>query len=111
NPWWMSVRRSHRMASRRYWCRRANTATAWQLAAASDLRHRRVAGRRGLRTRLTNAYVAQAHRAAHRDPLVARTFMRVAHLVEPPAALTQPALAARIMLRGNGAALLIPADR
>ncbi|RMI33224.1 hypothetical protein EBN03_08485 [Nocardia stercoris] len=58
-------------------------ATAWQLAAASDLRHPRVAGRRGLRTRLTNAYVAQVHRAAHLDPLVARTFMRVAHLVEP----------------------------
>ncbi|MGW4125403.1 NAD(P)/FAD-dependent oxidoreductase [Nocardia sp. NPDC004711] len=86
-------------------------ATAWQLAATSDLRHPRVAGRRGLRTRLTNAYVAQAHRAAHRDPLVARTFMRVAHLVEPPAALTQPVLAGRIMLRGNGAALAMSADR
>ncbi|AYF73825.1 FAD-dependent oxidoreductase [Nocardia yunnanensis] len=89
----------------------APTTTAWQLAASSDLRHPAVTGRRGLRTRLANAYVAQAQRAAHRDPLVARTFMRVAHLVEPPAALLQPALAARILLRGNGAASVEPVDR
>ncbi|PSK29938.1 hypothetical protein [Nocardia seriolae] len=90
------------LPTRFYAAASAATDTAWQLAAASDLRHPAVAGQRGLRTRLTNAYVAQSHRAAHRDPLVARTFMRVAHLVEAPAALAHPVLAGRIMLRGNG---------
>ncbi|MEC3918549.1 NAD(P)/FAD-dependent oxidoreductase [Nocardia sp. CDC160] len=77
---------------------------AWSLAASSDLSHPGVHGPRTLRIRLTNAYVARAHRAAHHDPRVARTFMRVAHLVEPPAALGHPVTAGRIMLRGNGAA-------
>ncbi|MEC3955964.1 FAD-dependent oxidoreductase [Nocardia sp. CDC153] len=97
------------LPARFYAAASAATATAWQLAAASDLRHRAVVGRRDLRTTLTNAYVAQAHRAAHRDALVARTFMRVAHLVDPPAALTSPAMAGRIMLRGNGAAITLSA--
>ncbi|WP_405496290.1 NAD(P)/FAD-dependent oxidoreductase [Nocardia sp. NBC_00511] len=86
-------------------------ATAWQLAAASDLRHPDVAGERTLLSRLTNAFVAQTQRAAHHDRRVARTFMRVAHLVEPPAALAEPVLAGRIMLRGNGAAFARSADR
>lgn len=87
------------------------SATAWQLAAASDLRHPDVAGERTLLSRLTNAFVAQTQRAAHHDRRVARTFMRVAHLVEPPAALAEPVLAGRIMLRGNGAAFARSADR
>ncbi|MRH88332.1 FAD-dependent oxidoreductase [Nocardia sp. SYP-A9097] len=77
-------------------------AAAWRLAATSDLSNPGVTGSRDLRTRLTNVYVAQAHRAAHHDRAVARTFMRVAHLVEPPAALAHPLTAGRIMLRGNG---------
>ncbi|MFJ4658993.1 NAD(P)/FAD-dependent oxidoreductase [Nocardia sp. NPDC088792] len=76
-------------------------ALAWRLAASSDLSHPGVTGPRTLRTRLTNAYVARAHRAAHHDPQVARTFMRVAHLVEPPAALAHPATAGRILLGGQ----------
>ncbi|MEV4233973.1 NAD(P)-binding protein [Nocardia sp. NPDC049737] len=74
---------------------------AWQLAAGADLSHLGVIGPRTTRTRLTNAYVARAHRAAHIDPQVARTFLRVANLVEPPAALLHPLVASRILLRGN----------
>ncbi|MFD6156306.1 NAD(P)/FAD-dependent oxidoreductase [Nocardia sp. NPDC060256] len=75
---------------------------AWQLAAGADLGHPGVLGSRTPRTRLTNAYVARVHRAAHVDSLVARTFMRVANLVEPPTALLHPRVASRILLRGNG---------
>ncbi|WP_327140037.1 FAD-dependent oxidoreductase [Nocardia sp. NBC_01327] len=77
-------------------------AAAWRLAASSDLSHPGVIGPRSLRTRLTNVYVAQVQRAAHHDAVVARTFMRVAHLVEPPAALAHPVTAGRIILRGSG---------
>ena len=74
---------------------------AWQLAASADLAHPGVAGPRGLRTRFANAYVARAQRAAHLDPRVARTFLRVANLVEPPTALLNPRIARRILLHGN----------
>ncbi|MBF6358015.1 FAD-dependent oxidoreductase [Nocardia higoensis] len=72
---------------------------AWRLSAGSDLANPAVPGPRGLRIRLTNAYVARAHRAAHVDPVVSRTFLRVANLVEPPTALLRPDLARRILWR------------
>ncbi|WP_051026841.1 FAD-dependent oxidoreductase [Nocardia higoensis] len=72
---------------------------AWRLSAGSDLANPGVPGPRSLRTRLTNAYVARAHRAAHVDPVVSRTFLRVANLVEPPTALLRPDLARRILWR------------
>ncbi|WP_280448647.1 FAD-dependent oxidoreductase [Nocardia brasiliensis] len=74
---------------------------AWQLASGADLGQPGVVGRRTPRTRLTNAYVSRVHRAAQVDPVVARTFLRVANLVEPPAALLRPQLAARVLLRGK----------
>ncbi|WP_240771964.1 FAD-dependent monooxygenase [Nocardia sp. CS682] len=80
---------------------------AWQLAAGADLSHPGVLGPRTLRTRLTNAYVARVHRAAHVDPLVARTFLRVANLVEPSTALLHPRMLRRIILRGNGKAAAV----
>ncbi|WP_067465215.1 FAD-dependent oxidoreductase [Nocardia amamiensis] len=77
---------------------------AWQLAVGADLAHPGVAGPRTVRTRLGNVYLARVHRAAHVDPRVARTFLRVANLVEPPAALLHPQLAGRVLLRGTGSA-------
>lgn len=74
---------------------------AWQMSTGSDLRYPGVVGDRTARIRVTNAYVGAAHRAAHTDPKVARTFLRVANLVEPPAALLHPAMAGRILLRGS----------
>lgn len=71
---------------------------AWQLSAGADLAHPGVAGPRTVRTRLTNAYVARVHRAAHVDPQVSRTFLRVANLVEPPRALLHPPMARRVLL-------------
>ncbi|MFC8043414.1 FAD-dependent oxidoreductase [Nocardia sp. NPDC057353] len=71
---------------------------AWRLSAGSDLANPGVPGTRTARTRLTNAYVARAHRAAHADPVVSRAFLRVGNLVDPPAALLRPAIARRILL-------------
>ncbi|MFB8280178.1 FAD-dependent oxidoreductase [Nocardia colli] len=81
---------------------------AWQLSAGADLSHPGVLGPRTPRTRLTNAYVARVQRAAHVDPLVARTFLRVANLVEPPTALLHPRIASRILLRGNARPVALP---
>ncbi|MGQ4599393.1 FAD-dependent monooxygenase [Nocardia sp. R6R-6] len=77
---------------------------AWQMSTGADLAHPGVAGPRTARTRLTKAYLARVHRAAHVDPRVARTFLRVANLVEPPAALVHPLLVGRVLLRANASA-------
>ncbi|WP_054813851.1 NAD(P)/FAD-dependent oxidoreductase [Nocardia arizonensis] len=74
---------------------------AWQMSTGSDLKYPGVVGNRTARIRLTNAYVGAAHRAAHTDARIARTFLRVANLVEPPAALLRPAIASRILLPGR----------
>ncbi|WP_204249099.1 FAD-dependent oxidoreductase [Nocardia arizonensis] len=74
---------------------------AWRMSTSSDLNHPGVVGERTRRMRLMNAYVMRAHRAAHLDPAVARTFMRVANLVDPPETLLKPATVARILWRGR----------
>jgi 2-polyprenyl-6-methoxyphenol hydroxylase-like FAD-dependent oxidoreductase len=72
---------------------------AWGMSTGADLNHPGVTGRRTARTRLLNAYVGRAHRAAHVDPAVSRAFLRVANLVDPPETLLRPAMAARILRR------------
>jgi flavin-dependent dehydrogenase len=70
---------------------------AWQMSTNADLNHPGVRGTRTLRTRLTNAYVQRCHVAAHADPEVARTFMRVANLVEPASVLLRPGTVAQVL--------------
>jgi flavin-dependent dehydrogenase len=74
---------------------------AWQMSTNADLNHPGVDGKRTLRMRLTNAYVQRCHVAAHADPAVARTFMRVANLVDPAAVLLRPATVARVLRHGS----------
>ncbi|MFD0692228.1 FAD-dependent oxidoreductase [Actinomadura fibrosa] len=76
---------------------------AWDISAGGDLAFPGVDGRRTLRTRVGNAYIARLHAAAARDPELTRAFMRVAGLVDPPRALTRPGVLLRV-LRGGGAA-------
>ncbi|WP_433236281.1 FAD-dependent oxidoreductase [Actinomadura nitritigenes] len=78
-------------------------AVAWDISAGGDLAYPRVAGRRGLKTRIGNAYIARLHAAASRDPELTRAFMRVAGLVDPPRALLSPGVMLRV-LRHAGAA-------
>ncbi|HEX6424533.1 MAG TPA: hypothetical protein VFZ79_13705, partial [Acidimicrobiales bacterium] len=63
-----------------------------------------VAGRRPAGTRVMNRYVARLQAAAAHDPAVARAFVRVTGLVDPPEALLRPAIARRVLRRGVGRA-------
>jgi hypothetical protein len=73
---------------------------AWQMSTGADLRYPGVQGPRSLRSRLVSTYVSRAQVAAHRDPTVARTFMRTANLTVAPAALLSPPILMRV-LRGG----------
>lgn len=73
---------------------------AWQMSTGSDLRYPGVVGPRTPRSRLVSAYAARAQVAAHRDPAVARTFMRVANLTLPPTALLAPPTLLRVLRSG-----------
>jgi len=74
---------------------------AWQMSTGSDLRYPGVVGPRTPRSRLVSAYSARAQVAAHRDPAVARTFMRVANLTLPPTALLAPPTLLRVLRSGS----------
>lgn len=72
---------------------------AWVLASGGDLAFPGVQGRRGIGTRLANAYVARLQEGAATDPALARAFTRVTGLVEPPSALLRPGTAYRVLAR------------
>ncbi len=72
-------------------------ANAWRLAVGSDLAMPGVEGPRPLSMRLSGWYVDRVLGAAERDPEVARRFLRVAGLVDPPTALFSPSLVGRVL--------------
>jgi len=72
----------------------------WDISAGSDLGFPEVPGRRPLKVRMGNAYMAKLQAAAVHDGQVTRTFMRVAGLVDPPQALMYPSMMWRV-LRGS----------
>jgi 2-polyprenyl-6-methoxyphenol hydroxylase-like FAD-dependent oxidoreductase len=72
----------------------------WDIAVGGDLVFPGVPGRRTLKVRLVNAYLARLHAAAAHDAGLASAFMRVAGLVAPPQSLLHPTIALRV-LGGN----------
>jgi len=72
----------------------------WDIAAGGDLVFPGVQGRRTLKARLVNAYIARLHAAAAHDASLASAFVRVAGLVAPPQTLLRPGVALRV-LRGS----------
>jgi hypothetical protein len=56
----------------------------WDIAVGGDLVVPGVQGRRTLKARLVNAYIARLHAAAAHDASLASVFVRVAGLVAPP---------------------------
>jgi 2-polyprenyl-6-methoxyphenol hydroxylase-like FAD-dependent oxidoreductase len=72
----------------------------WDMAAGGDLVFPGVQGRRTLKSRLANAYLARLHAAADHDADLASAFVRVAGLVAPPQSLLRPNVAVRV-LRGS----------
>jgi 2-polyprenyl-6-methoxyphenol hydroxylase-like FAD-dependent oxidoreductase len=69
---------------------------AWDLAVGADLAMDCVQGERSAATRFINAYIARVFRAAQHDPVVARAFLDVAHLLARPPSLMRPAIVARV---------------
>jgi 2-polyprenyl-6-methoxyphenol hydroxylase-like FAD-dependent oxidoreductase len=78
-------------------------ASPWAIATGEDYRYPAVEGRRPPGFAVISRYMARAHRAATRDPVVLRRFFEVASLLAPPPALMAPAIAWRVLLGGVGA--------
>jgi 2-polyprenyl-6-methoxyphenol hydroxylase-like FAD-dependent oxidoreductase len=75
-------------------------AVAWNMSVRSDLRMPWIEGRRTPVVRLGNAYAARLYRASRHDAVVARAFLRVANLVDPPSRIVRPGILLRV-LAGN----------
>ena len=72
----------------------------WDIAVGADLRIPTTKGPRTKKTSVLNWYVARLHRAAHKDPVAALAFHRVANLLDPPPSLVRPGLALRVLCGG-----------
>ncbi|WP_020670872.1 FAD-dependent oxidoreductase [Amycolatopsis nigrescens] len=68
----------------------------WEISAGGDLDFPGVEGKRTLKVRAGNAYLARLQYAATKDASVTAGFMRVAGLMDPPTALMRPAMMARV---------------
>jgi hypothetical protein len=75
----------------------------WEISAGGDLSFPEVAGKRGAKVKMANAYMAKMQAAATRDGRITRTFMRVAGLVDPPQALMSPRMIARVLRNAKAA--------
>lgn len=73
----------------------------WELAVGADLALDCVPGRRPMPVRIVNAYVSRLYRAAEHDPAVALAFLKVVHLVAPPASLFLPGIVSRVLRGGR----------
>ena len=71
--------------------------TPWEIAAGGDLVFPGVQGRRTVKGRLLNAYIARLHAAATGDAGLADAFVRVAGLVAPPQTLLRPRVVVRVL--------------
>jgi len=72
----------------------------WDMAAGGDMVFPGVQGRRTLKTRLVNAYLARLHAAAAHDARLASAFVRVAGLVAPPQSLLRPSIVLGVLRNG-----------
>ncbi|EDY52399.1 FAD-dependent oxidoreductase [Streptomyces clavuligerus] len=84
----------------------------WDVSAGGDLAFPGVEGRRTLKVRFGNAYMARVQYAATKDARLTDGMMRVAGLIDPPQALMRPRTALRVLrhaLRRPPKALARPA--
>jgi hypothetical protein len=59
-------------------------------------------GDRSAEVRFVNWYVSRLQRAAHTDAVCSVAFHRVANLLDPPANLMKPGIAARVLMANFG---------
>ncbi|GAB4465547.1 MAG: FAD-binding monooxygenase [Anaerolineales bacterium] len=94
------LRRGSEGLWRRFFRRAARSIdNPWQIVVSGDLRFPEAEGKLTPAIRFINAYMARLHRAAHRDPVVAKAFNDVATLLAPPQSLMRPGIMWRV-LRG-----------
>jgi 2-polyprenyl-6-methoxyphenol hydroxylase-like FAD-dependent oxidoreductase len=70
---------------------------AWDISTGGDLDFPAVEGRRTVKVRMGNAYLARVQYAATKDADVTAAFMRVAGLIDPPQALMRPSMMVRVL--------------
>ncbi|GAA3440137.1 FAD-dependent oxidoreductase [Kutzneria kofuensis] len=70
---------------------------AWDISTGGDLDFPAVEGRRTVKVRVGNAYLARVQYAATKDADVTAAFMRVAGLIDPPQALMRPSMMVRVL--------------
>ena len=73
----------------------------WDFAAIADLGYAGVEGPRTVKVRMINAYIARLQRAAVHDSSLTNAFMRVAGLIDEPAALLRPGRVLRTLRRSG----------
>nr|BFE57618.1 hypothetical protein GCM10020063_021440 [Dactylosporangium thailandense] len=72
-------------------------ATPWRFASGGDFAYPQTEGARPLGAGLLNAYARRVQLASMRNPDVRRVFTSVQHLIMDPAALTSPAMIAKVL--------------
>jgi 2-polyprenyl-6-methoxyphenol hydroxylase-like FAD-dependent oxidoreductase len=70
---------------------------AWTMATSADLGHPEIEGPRTMVWRLLNRYFGRLLRAAHGDPVVANTYLRVISMVAPMQAILHPRVAWHVL--------------
>jgi hypothetical protein len=70
------------------------------MAATEDFRYPEVEGKRPLGQSIMEWYLGRVHQVVARDTKVALCFLRVMHMLEPPAALLAPTMIARVLAGG-----------
>lgn len=68
----------------------------WNTTVANDLRHPGAVGDRSALDPERGRYLAMVRATVAEDPVVARAFLRVTQLMDPPSALFAPGIAARL---------------
>jgi hypothetical protein len=84
------------------------TDSPWAIATGEDLKYAQVVGKRPPGFGLINRYMARAHLACTKDPVVLRQFFEVANLLAPPTSMMSPRIAWRVALGGRGDQQALP---
>ncbi|MBE8524538.1 FAD-binding monooxygenase [Amycolatopsis sp. H6(2020)] len=69
----------------------------WEISAGGDLAFPEVEGKRTLKVRMANAFMARLQTAATHDAGLGEAFLRVAGLIDPPQSLMRPSMVLRTL--------------